>query len=203
MATYQTYQAGPMVAGAGGLREDLLDIIVNISPTETPMLSGFKKSRTFIKAPTMGVFGMTFPIVSKEIFDVFTIQGINENKLKNKRFTFPGKININCANKLVLAAILPIGMEDVAGELVSFREAKNEGVFINNLDKGWYKRAIKLSDKETKRFERVIRYSSNVFKVEAKAEVNNTKVVISAIVKRIKTGKSKTWTTYILRLNKG
>ena len=45
MATYQTYQAGPMVAGAGGLREDLLDIIVNISPTETPMLSGFKKSK--------------------------------------------------------------------------------------------------------------------------------------------------------------
>ena len=45
MATFQTYQAGPMVAGAGGLREDLLDIIVNISPTETPMLSGFKKSK--------------------------------------------------------------------------------------------------------------------------------------------------------------
>tara|TARA_R110002051_G_C8745019_1_gene499595 strand:- start:2235 stop:3161 length:927 start_codon:yes stop_codon:yes gene_type:complete len=45
MATFQTYQAGPMVAGAGGLREDLLDVIVNISPTETPMLSGFKKSK--------------------------------------------------------------------------------------------------------------------------------------------------------------
>ena len=42
MATFKTYEAGPMVAGAGGLREDLLDIIVNISPTETPMLSGFK-----------------------------------------------------------------------------------------------------------------------------------------------------------------
>ena len=45
MATYKTYEAGPMVVGAGGLREDLLDIIVNISPTETPMLSGFKKSK--------------------------------------------------------------------------------------------------------------------------------------------------------------
>ena len=45
MATFQTYQAGTMSVGVGGLREDLLDIIVNISPTETPMLSGFKKSK--------------------------------------------------------------------------------------------------------------------------------------------------------------
>ena len=45
MATFQTYQAGTMSIGVGGLREDLLDIIVNISPTETPMLSGFKKSK--------------------------------------------------------------------------------------------------------------------------------------------------------------
>ncbi len=169
--------------------------------SELFMVKGFTKD--LFKTESEDIPEDIRQLLDKEIFDVFTIQGINENKLKNKRFTFPGKININCANKLVLAAILPIGMEDVAGELVSFREAKNEGVFINNLDKGWYKRAIKLSDKETKRFERVIRYSSNVFKVEAKAEVNNTKVVISAIVKRIKTGKSKTWTTYILRLNKG
>ena len=45
MATFQTYQAGTMSIGVGGLREDLLDVIVNISPTETPMLSGFKKSK--------------------------------------------------------------------------------------------------------------------------------------------------------------
>lgn len=42
MAVFETYTSG----GAGaGLREDLLDVIVNISPTETPMLSGFKKSK--------------------------------------------------------------------------------------------------------------------------------------------------------------
>ena len=45
MATFQTSQAGTMASGVGGLREDLLDVIVNISPTETPMLSGFKKSK--------------------------------------------------------------------------------------------------------------------------------------------------------------
>jgi|TARA_R110000751_G_scaffold1894_2_gene6928 hypothetical protein len=38
MPTFETYNQN-------GLREDLLDIIVNISPTETPMLSGFGKGK--------------------------------------------------------------------------------------------------------------------------------------------------------------
>ena len=39
MAVFETYNT------ATAIREDLLDVIVNISPTETPMLSGFKKSK--------------------------------------------------------------------------------------------------------------------------------------------------------------
>ena len=39
MAVFETYNTSTAI------REDLLDIIVNISPTETPMLSGFKKSK--------------------------------------------------------------------------------------------------------------------------------------------------------------
>jgi len=38
MGVFETYNAN-------GIREDLLNIVVNISPTETPMLSGFKKSK--------------------------------------------------------------------------------------------------------------------------------------------------------------
>ena len=44
MALFETYTEAAGTGG-GGMREDLLDIIVNISPTETPMLSGFKKSK--------------------------------------------------------------------------------------------------------------------------------------------------------------
>lgn len=39
MAVFETYDT------SSAIREDLLDVIVNISPTETPMLSGFKKSK--------------------------------------------------------------------------------------------------------------------------------------------------------------
>jgi hypothetical protein len=39
MATFETYNS------SDGIREDLLDVVVNISPVETPMLSGFKKSK--------------------------------------------------------------------------------------------------------------------------------------------------------------
>ena len=38
MAMYQTYTAK-------GIREDLADIIYNISPTETPFMSGVAKTR--------------------------------------------------------------------------------------------------------------------------------------------------------------
>lgn len=38
MATYQTYQAI-------GNREDLVDIIYSISPTETPFMSGVAKTK--------------------------------------------------------------------------------------------------------------------------------------------------------------
>lgn len=169
--------------------------------SELFMVKGFTKD--MFKIVSDDVSEDIKQLLDKEIIDVFTIHGISENQLKNKKFTFPGKININCANKLVLAAILPTGMEDSAEELVSFREAKENGVFINNLDKGWYKRVVNFSDKETKRFERVIRYSSNIFKVEAIAKVNNTKVIVSAIVKRMKMGKEKKWATHILRFNKG
>lgn len=44
MALFETYTEAAGTGG-GGMREDLLDVIVNISPTETPMLSGFKKSK--------------------------------------------------------------------------------------------------------------------------------------------------------------
>jgi len=39
MATYQTYQAI-------GNREDLVDIIYSISPTETPFMSGIAKNKS-------------------------------------------------------------------------------------------------------------------------------------------------------------
>lgn len=144
-----------------------------------------------------------FKTEDMETPDVFTVQGIDQNKLKNKGFAFPGKININTANEIVLAVLLPIGKEAEAVELVSFRKEKNEEAFINKLDKGWYKRVVELSKNETKYFERVIRYSSNVFKVEAIAEINNAKVVISAIVERKKIKESKKWTTSIVRFSKG
>ena len=48
-------------------------------------------------------------------------------------------------------------------------------------------------------------YSTDMgrYKVEATAEINNTKVVVSAIMERKRAGKSKKWTTIIVRFNKG
>ncbi|MCD4744387.1 MAG: general secretion pathway protein GspK [Desulfobacteraceae bacterium] len=169
--------------------------------SELFMIKGF--DRGLFKTENMEISESTQQLLDKEINAVFTIQGIGQNKLENKGFAFPGKININTANELVLAMILPVGKETEAAEIVSFRKEKNEETFINKLDKGWYKRVVELSKNETKYFERVIRYSSNVFKVEAIAEINNAKVVVSAIVERKKMKASKKWTTSIVRFSKG
>ncbi len=169
--------------------------------SELSMIKGFDKDIFKIELEDMPEDIRQF--LDKEMYEVFSIHGIREDKLKKKRFTFPGKININSANELVLAATLPSGMEDVAKELISFREDKHDNAFINNLDKGWYKRVVKLSNKETKKFDRAIRYSSTIFKVEARAQLNHTKVNISVIVKRMKMEKSKKWTTSIIRFEKG
>ncbi len=169
--------------------------------SELFMIKGFSKD--LLKTEDAKISENIQQLLDKDIKDIFTIHGIDQNKLKNKGFTFPGRININTANELVIATLLPAGREEEAAELVKFREQKEDSVYINKLDKEWYKRVIELSKKETKYFERVIRYSSNVFNIEAVAEINDAKVVISAIVERKKMDKSKKWTTNILRFNKG
>jgi general secretion pathway protein K len=169
--------------------------------TELFMVKGFEKDFFKIGRDEMPERILQFSDIG--ISDIFTIHGIDKQEFQNKRFTFKGKININTACEFVLASLLPPGREDEAKELVNFREMRSNDIFINNLDRGWYKRVIKLTKKEVNAFNRVIRYSSNIFKIEAKAKLNNTVVIVSAIVERRKTKKNKKWTTTVIRFDKG
>ena len=121
-----------------------------------------------------------------ELSDVFTIYGLEKEKTENGGYRYSGKININTADLAVLSAILPEGMEDLAQDLVDYREQKNEegDVFLNPLDKGWYKRVINLSEKEQEQLDRVITYSSDIFKVECTAQKNDAKTKLVAFLKK-------------------
>ncbi len=141
-------------------------------------------------------------ISSIELSSVFSVFGMATNKTQSGKFFYPGTININTADIVVLAAILPTGMEDQAEELIEFRSQKgeDEDKFINSLDKGWYKKIIDLSDKEKKKFERLVKYSSSVFSAKTFAVVENTQVALTGVIKRQKNANTGKWTCKLVSL---
>ena len=143
-------------------------------------------------------------VVAVEIGDVFTVYGLSSEKTENGGYRYSGKVNINTADIEVLAALLPEGMEDLAYDLVDFRGRKAEegDLFINPLDKGWYKDIIELSEKEQKRFERLITYSSNIFRVECTAKEKDLGITLVAVLKREKHKESGKWMCRIIRMER-
>jgi len=139
-----------------------------------------------------------------DLQDVFTVQGLDREVLKNGRYRYKGRININTAKIEIIKALLPQGMEELARNLVEFRAQKSEegDVFVNSLDKGWYKKVIALSEKEQKKFERVISYSSNLFKVESTGVENSSKIKLAAWVQRERQKESGSWICRIIQMER-
>jgi general secretion pathway protein K len=136
--------------------------------------------------------------------DFFTVYGMDEEKTQKKGSQYTGKVNINTAGLDVIEALLPEGMEAFAQDLIDFREHKSEdtNTFINLLDRGWYKRVIPLPQTEQERFDRGVRYASHVFQIKCEAEKNNTRVTLTAIVKREKHKTSGAWHCRILQMER-
>ncbi|MBF0411983.1 MAG: general secretion pathway protein GspK [Desulfamplus sp.] len=133
---------------------------------------------------------------------IFTVYGIDSSKKEGSKFTYSGTININTADLTVLAAMLPSGMEDQASELVNFRMEKDQNgeSFTNSLDSGWYKKVISLSPKDAQKFERIVRYSSDLFRVDASAKFNGVDVDLTGFIKRERMAKSGKWGCTVLQL---
>ncbi|MEN8212074.1 MAG: type II secretion system protein GspK [Thermodesulfobacteriota bacterium] len=144
------------------------------------------------------------PASDLDLKDVFTVHGLDGEILENNRYTYKGRININTAKLEVIKALLPQGMEDFAQDLVEFREEKSEegDIFVNSLDKGWYKKVIALSEEEQKKFERVISYSSNIFKIEAEGVENSSKIKLCCWVQRERQKESGTWICRIIQMER-
>jgi len=139
-----------------------------------------------------------------ELKDIFTVYGLEQENLEDGGYRYGGKININTAGVDILKALLPTGMEELAMDLVDFRAQKSEegDTFVNSLDKGWYKKVIDLSKKEQKKFERVISYSSNIFKVECTGRENSAVIKLTARIKREKHKESGKWMCRIIQMER-
>lgn len=139
-----------------------------------------------------------------DLDDIFTVYGQDRERTETGGYKFSGRININTAGVDVLAALLPEGMEDLAHDLVDFREQKSEqgNIFINPLDRGWYKKVIDLSEMEQERFDRSIRYSSDIFRVDCTAHINDAHVILVAVLKREKHKESGKWMCRIIQMER-
>jgi len=138
--------------------------------------------------------------------DMLTVYGLAEGQdSEENRFEFSGKVNINTAPVAVLAALLPEGRDANAQELADYRSNKASlGMeYTHTLESGWFEDVIALSDDEKKAFEKVITYSSSVFKVDCTAKKNGSQVTLHAVIKREKQDMTGKWYCRILQMERG
>ncbi|MCF8068677.1 MAG: general secretion pathway protein GspK [Desulfobacterales bacterium] len=130
------------------------------------------------------------------LYEFITVHGITSLDTGDTP-GFPGQININTAAVPVLAALLPQGDKNLAMIMAEYRDEKNSDTYINGLTApGWYNNIPGLSD--IKLNETVIRTNSDIFRINAVAEINNSKLGIVTVIQREKYQKSGKWYCTIL-----
>lgn len=144
--------------------------------------------------------------IQADIKDMFTVYGLSEvQNSQENRFSFSGTVNINTAPVAVLAALLPEGRDLNAQDLADYRSEKASlgREYIHTLESGWFEDVIALSDSEKKAFEKVITYSSSVFRADCTAKKNGYQVTLRAVMKREKQDMTGKWSCRILQMERG
>lgn len=105
------------------------------------------------------------------------------------KFTFKGAININTADMPVIAAMLPPEHEQLAQSIFEYRQEKSDDHYIHELtNQGWYRSAPGCSEVEIKAA--LITNASDIFSIEARAALNETRMTAVAVVQREKDEKT-------------
>lgn len=161
----------------------------------------------------MQVKGVTPALLKNRVIDpemetdpgsVFTVHGLDPDPGQNRRFRYPGRINVNTAGIEVLSALLPEEMDIMAQDLLDFRVEKSEDqtVFINDLSPGWITRVISLPTEARKRLDRVVTYRSHVFKVRSRGVRNGVFVTLQAVLERERHAVTGKWTCSVIHLDR-
>ena len=125
----------------------------------------------------MTPFGLAFTSDSGEIFD--------------------GKININTADLPVLTAILPVENEDLALSIFEYRQEKSDDQYVHDLaGPTWYKEAPGCGDLDID--PDLITTQSDIFRIEAVAQLQDMKIEIDTVVHRQKASETGKWTCKVL-----
>lgn len=122
-----------------------------------------------------------------QVVDYITQHGMIENE--DKKFSFPGRININTAELPVLAALLPFGEEHLAMDLIAWREETSDETYTHDLKNSkWYQNVPGLADITID--PKIIATESDFFRIEAIAVVHEITLKTTAVIKREKDKKT-------------
>lgn len=113
-----------------------------------------------------------------------TVHGMTD--ADGKKFTYPGRININTAEVAVIAALLKGEDKMFAQDIVDYRDEQSEGQFVHQdlANPAWYKQAPGLGDVTIE--PELITTQSDFFRLEATAELHKQQRRTVAVVKREK-----------------
>ena len=109
-----------------------------------------------------------------------------------------GKININTAGLPVIAALLPVESRDLAESILQYRQELEETEALDILSTPkWYQNAPGAADVEID--PNLITLTSDVFRIESKASLNDATLTVIAIFQRQAAQNSGQWVCKALR----
>jgi general secretion pathway protein K len=124
--------------------------------------------------------------------DYITVYGAVETG--DRKFDYPGKVNINTAELAVLTALMDEGNEDAASAMIAHREAVDGNQYKWNLtNKNWYQDIPGANINQS-----LISVSSDTFRIIATAELNGAKATTTAVVRREQQSATSPWQCKVL-----
>lgn len=112
--------------------------------------------------------------------------------------TWNGRVNINTAGLPVIAALLPVESRDLAESILQYRQEleQTEALDVLSTPK-WYQNAPGAADVEID--PNLISLTSDVFRIESRASLNDATLSVIAIVQRRQAQNSGQWVCKALR----
>jgi general secretion pathway protein K len=112
-------------------------------------------------------------------------------------FNYPGRININTADIPVLTALLGTENQDLAQAFYDYRQEMAAGKDVHDFSSPkWYKSITGFSDVTID--SRLFTTSSDVFRIQSTASLNDIQSSVIAVVQRVQNPESGKWSCKVL-----
>lgn len=152
-----------------------------------------KDELLLVKGITPGLYHGVDPIPAIEPF--ITVFGVGAGA--GGKLEYPGKINLSTAAFPVIRALISAGSEDLAENIVTFREEKAGDEFVNDVTAPtWYKNAPGCAEVDIKAD--LVTQVSDTFRIESVATVGDARSSLVVWVRREKAGEGDGYTCRVL-----